>query len=49
MPLMLLEDLEEAQAIAYELRRHGWRIAVRRFPSAAETAPASTTSLPSAS
>jgi hypothetical protein len=33
-PLMLLEDLAEAEAIAHELRiRHGRRIAVRRFPS----------------
>jgi hypothetical protein len=55
-PLMLLEDLAEAEAIADELRRrHRRRIAVRRFPSSAPvdlpevTATASEASWPSAS
>ena len=54
-PLMLLENLADAEAIANELRRHGRRIAVRRFPSlepahlSEVTATASEASWPSAS
>jgi hypothetical protein len=33
-PLMLIEDMEEAEAIAQQLRvRHARRITVRRYPS----------------
>jgi hypothetical protein len=33
-PLMLLEDIDEAESIAQDLRvHHGRRITVRRYPS----------------
>jgi hypothetical protein len=39
-PLMLMDDLEEAEAVAHEMRmRHGRRIAVRRYPSSEPADP----------